>query len=164
MSDFFPLFGQSAVVAMEAAWLTVAVFDNIRYPRLNERGFARVLGMELVKQQDPDVYADVSDRRVDNPRMEKVLFRMLVAAEVIVSILLWLGALALLLAAFGLFDDDAANTLAHIAVLGFIAIWASLLIGGQWFWYRIGLAAAQQAHFSLTIWGIATLTYLSAGL
>lgn len=164
MSDFFPLFGQSAVVAMEAAWLTVAVFDNIRYPRLNERGFARVLGMELVKQQDPDVYADVSDRRVDNPRMEKVLFRMLVAAEVIVSILLWLGALALLLAAFGLFDDDAANTLAHIGVLGFIAIWASLLIGGQWFWYRIGLAAAQQAHFFLTIWGIATLTYLSAGL
>jgi hypothetical protein len=96
--------------------------------------------------------------------MEKVLFRMLVAAEVIVSILLWLGALALLLAAFGLFDDDAANTLAHIGVLGFIAIWASLLIGGQWFWYRIGLAAAQQAHFFLTIWGIATLTYLSAGL
>jgi len=164
MRDFFPLFGQSAVVAMEAAWLTVAVFDNIRYPRLNERGFARVLSMELVKQQDPDVYADVSDRRVDNPRMEKVLFRMLVAAEVIVSILLWLGALALLLAAFGLFDDDAANTLAHIGVLGFIAIWASLLIGGQWFWYRIGLAAAQQAHFFLTIWGIATLTYLSAGL
>ena len=164
MSDFFPLFGQSAVVAIEAAWLTVAVFDNIRYPRLNERGFARVLGMELVKQQDPDVYADVSDRRVDNPRMEKVLFRMLVAAEVIVSILLWLGALALLLAAFGLFDDGAANTLAHIGVLGFIAIWASLLIGGQWFWYRIGLAAAQQAHFFLTIWGIATLTYLSTGL
>jgi len=164
MSDFFPLFGQSAVVAMEAAWLTVAVFDNIRYPRLNERAFARVLSMELVKQQDPDVYADVSDRRVDNPRMEKVLFRMLVAAEVIVSILLWLGALALLLAAFGLFDDDAANTLAHIGVLGFIAIWASLLIGGQWFWSRIGLAAAQQAHFFLTIWGIATLTYLSAGL
>jgi len=57
----------------------------------------------------------------------------------------------------------AANMLAHIGVLEFIAIWASLLIGGQWFWYRIGLAAAQQAHFFLTIWGIATLTYLSAG-
>jgi predicted small integral membrane protein len=164
MDDFLPLFGQSAVVAMEAAWLTVAVFDNIRYPHLNERGFARVLGMDLVKQQDPEVYADVSDRRIENPRMEKNLFRFLVAAEVIVSILLWLGALALLLAAFGLLDDDAANTLAHIGVLGFIAIWASLLVGGQWFWYRIGLAAAQQTHFFLTIWGIATLTYLSIGL
>jgi len=164
MDDFFPLFGQSAVVAMEAAWLTVAVFDNIRYPHLNERGFARVLSMDLVKQQDPEVYADVSDRRVENPRMEKTLFRSLVAAEVIVSLLLWLGALALLLTAFGLFDGDAANTLAHIGVLGFIAIWASLLIGGQWFWYRIGLAAAQQAHFFLTIWGIGTLTYLSTGL
>ena len=78
--------------------------------------------------------------------------------------MLWLGALALLLAAFDLLDADAANTLAHIGVLGFIAIWASLSIGGQWFWYRIGLAAAQQAHFFLTIWGIATLTYLSIGL
>ncbi|MGI9404626.1 MAG: DUF2165 family protein [Hyphomicrobium sp.] len=164
MDNFFPLFGQSAVVAMEAAWLTVAVFDNIRYPHLNERGFARVLSMDLVKQQDPEVYANVSDRRVENPHMEKSLFRLLVAAEVVVSVLLGLGALALLLAAFGLFNDNAANTLAHIGVLGFIAIWASLLIGGQWFWYRIGLAAAQQAHFFLTIWGIATLTYLSTGL
>ncbi len=71
MDNFFPLFGQSAVVAMEAAWLTVAVFDNIRYPHLNERGFARVLAMDLVKQQDPEVYEDVSDRRVENPQMEK---------------------------------------------------------------------------------------------
>jgi len=164
MDSFFPLFSQSAIVAMEAAWLTVAVFDNIRYPHLNERGFARVLAMDLVKQQDPEVYEDVSDRRVENPKMEKALFRLLVAAEVIVSILLWLGALALLLAAIDLFDDDAANALAHIGVLGFTAIWASLLIGGQWFWYRVGLAAAQQAHFFLTIWGIATLTYLSVGL
>ncbi len=59
---------------------------------------------------------------------------------------------------------EAANTLAHVSVLGFIAIWAGLLIGGQWFWYRIELGAAQQVHFFVTIWGIATLTYLSAGL
>ena len=34
------------------------------------------------------------------------------------SVLLWLGALALLLSAFGLFYGDAANTLAHIGFFG----------------------------------------------
>ena len=162
MDAFYILFAQSAIVAFQGAWLTVAVQDNIRNPRLNERGFASVLGMDLVKQ-DEDVYRAVADRQIKNPKVEKALFRALVAAEVVVSALLWIGALALLLAAFGFVSQSGARELASIAVLGFVAIWASLLIGGQWFWYRIGMLPAMQAHFFLVIWGTATLAFFAAG-
>ncbi len=162
MDAFFILFAQSAVVAFQAAWLSVAVQDNIRNPRLNERGFAAVLGMDMVKQ-DEEVYRAVSGRRVASPAVEKALFRALVAAEVIVSGLLWIAALLLLLAAFGLVGHVAAREWATVAVLGFVAIWASLLIGGQWFWYRIGMLPALQAHFFLIIWGTATLAFFAAG-
>ena len=162
MDAFYILFAQSAIVAFQGAWLTVAVQDNIRNPRLNERGFASVLGMDLVKQ-DEDVYRAVADRQIKNPKVEKALFRTLVAAEVVVSALLWIGALALLLAAFGFVSQSGARELASIAVLGFVAIWASLLIGGQWFWYRIGMLPAMQAHFFLVIWGTATLAFFAAG-
>jgi predicted small integral membrane protein len=161
MHDFFILFAQSAVVALEAAWLTMAVHDNIRHPRLNEREFSRVVGMELVKQ-DPEVYREVSGRRIENPRLEKLLFRLLVAAEATVAALLWLAALGLLLASAGLVGREAAGALGILAVLGFISIWASFLIGGEWFWYRIGTQPAQMIHFFLILWGIATLTFLAA--
>ena len=162
MNDFFPLFAQSGIVALEAAWLTVAVLDNILHPTLNERGFARVLGMDLVKEQDETVYAEVSGRRVDSPGQEKRLFRVLVIAEVVVAGLLWLAALGLFLAALGAIGHAGPRAFAMIAVLGFTAIWSSLLIGGQWFWYRIGMAPAMQVHFFLILWGIATLAFLAA--
>lgn len=140
----------------------MAVFDNIHHPTLNRRGFATVLKMDLVKQQDPEVYREVSVRRVESPDLERILFRLLITAEAIVSVLLWLGALGLLLASFGAVDHAAARALAMMAVVGFAAIWGSLLIGGEWFWYRIGMAPAMQAHFFLIVWAIATLTFLAA--
>ena len=162
MHEFFPLFSQAAIVAFQAAWLTMAVFDNLRHPNINERGFERVFTMELVAQQDPDSFKDVSERRIENPRMEKALFRILVAAEVIVSALLWLGSLGLLLAAVGVIGHEGVRALASMAVLGFTAIWVSLLTGGLWFLNRIGMLPAVQVHFFLTIWGVVTLIFLAA--
>jgi hypothetical protein len=49
-----------------------------------------------------------------------------------------------------------------VAVVGFAAIGGSFLIGGEWFWYRIGMAPAMQAHFFLIVWAMATLTFLAA--
>jgi predicted small integral membrane protein len=161
MNEFYPLFDQAAVVAIEAAWLSVAVYDNFRHPTLNQRGFATVLTMDLVRQQDPDAYREVWVRRIDDPDLEDRLFHLLVAAEATVAALLWLGALGLLLASFGIIDHPPARAFAMIAVVGFTALWGGMLIGGEWFWYRIGMAPAMQAHFFLIIWGIATLAFLA---
>lgn len=161
MPDFFVLFAQAGVIAFQAGWLSVAVFDNIVHAPLNESAFAHVLRMDLVAKGDPQTYTEVSARRIENPETEKRLFRLLVGAEVIVAGLLWLSALVLLLAAIGLFGDGFARSLAMIAVLGFVAIWGSMLIGGMWFWERVGMGAAMGGHYILSIWGVATLTFLA---
>ncbi len=67
----------------------------------------------------------------------------------------------MLLAALGIVASGAARSLAIIAVLGFCAIWGSLLVGGTWFWERIGMAPAMGGHYVLSIWGVATLTFIA---
>lgn len=161
MPDFFPLFAQAGVIAFQAGWLSVAVFDNWRHADLNERSFAEVLRMDLVASGDPETYKQIAGRRIESPETEKRLFRLLVVAETIVAGLLWLSALALLLAAVGLLGDGFARSLATLAVLGFVAIWGSLLIGGMWFFERIGMGAAMGGHYVLSIWGVATLIFLA---
>lgn len=101
MQDFFPLFSQAGVVAFQAIWLSFATYDNITHSAVNERGFGRVLRMDLVEKQDPEAFKELSGRRVLNPATEMALFKALVAGEAIVAVLLWLGALVLLLSAFG---------------------------------------------------------------
>jgi len=161
MHDFFPLFSQAGVVAFQAVWLSVAVYDNISHSAVNARGFRLVLRMDLVEKQDPEAFKELSGRRVQNPATEKALFKALVTCEATVAVLLWLGALALLLAAFGIIGHIGARALAMMAVLGFTAIWTSLLAGGLWFLDRVGMANAVVAHSFLLIWGTVTLVFLA---
>ena len=89
------------------------------------------------------------------------MFKALVACEAIVAVLLWLGALALLLSALGVIGYTGARAFAMMAVLGFTAIWTSLLTGGLWFMDRVGMANAVMGHSFLLIWGTVTLAFLA---
>lgn len=161
MNDFFPLFAQSAVLAFQAAWLSLAAHDNLRNPDIHERGFTAVLSMGPLAKQAPEEFAAIGDRKVDNPKTQRTLFRALVAGEVIVAILLWLAAAGLLLAALGLVGSSGARSLGMIAALGFTALWASLLIGGVWFADMISAPPAVQSHFTLVLWGTAALIFIA---
>jgi len=162
MSNFFVLVPQAGLVALEAAWLTIAAANNLSHPGLNERGFFTVLGMIEVKHKDQETYREFAYRRVLSPRFERFLFWLVVTAETIVCVLLWLSALVLLLAALGAVGHPAARAFATLSVLGFTAIWAGLLIGGEWFIYWVGMTDAQHTHMLLLLWGVATLAFLAA--
>jgi len=155
------LLAQSAALALPAAWLGVAVYDNLRHARLNAGEFARALRMHLVREETA-IYREVGHRRVTARRSVRRLYRLLVAVQIATVLLLWLAALSLLLAAVGGLSPVSARGLALLAMAAFTAIWGAFLIGGEWFWYRIGLVAAQWKHFYLLIWGLATLAFLAA--
>jgi predicted small integral membrane protein len=150
---------QAVLVALQAAWLSLGTYDNIRYPRINRDVVAKVLGLDALADT-PEIYAMLAHRRVTSQRAVRALFALVVVAEVAVSAALWLAALALALAAAGLVGGDLAGTLAIGAVTGFTAIWAGFLIGGQWFCYWHG-DYGQATHFFMTLWGIATLLALN---
>ncbi len=155
------LFCQSAVVALEALWLTVAIRNHRNKSTCKEDEFDRILSLDKTKERIAEIDNDISTQRTINLETKQRFFRRLVTAEIIVAVLLWLAALFLFLGIFGVVAGGFANTLAHIAVLGFITIWAGLLIASQWYRNKDGIEAAQQTHFFLLIWGILTLIYLS---
>ncbi|MDE0045830.1 MAG: DUF2165 family protein [bacterium] len=150
---------QAVVVALPAAWLSLGALDNILHSAINRDDVARVLALEALREW-PDVRARVGHRAITNERTVRLLFILVVIAECAASILLWIGAISLGLAFVGLADHGQARDLAMIGALGFTGIWASFLIGGQWFYYWYG-EFGQSTHLKATLWGLATLIVLA---
>ncbi len=150
---------QSVVVALPAAWLSLGAFDNILHSRINRDAVARVLALEALREW-PDVRERIGHRAVTNERTVRRVFILVVIAECVASVVLWTGAIGLGIAFFGLADHDRARDLAMIGALGFTGIWASFLIGGQWFYYWYH-TYGQSTHLKATLWGLATLIILA---
>lgn len=154
---------QSASVLFLALWLTTGVFENIFYPSLNSTFTAEVLEMKRLREDYPDAYALVSHRRITDPRLQTFLFRIIVFWELVATMLLWVSAIMLTLAASSDFDPATARIWALIATLAFTSTWAAFLIVGNWFCYWFGHEGAQNTHFQMTLWGLATLILLTVG-
>jgi predicted small integral membrane protein len=150
---------QAAMVAFQAAWLSIAAYSNIRYPRTNRDYVLKVLTMELARE-DPAIYQDHRHRRLKNPKAIARLFAFVCTAEALVALALW-GAVAMLtLSLLGVAAPSAAKGVALLAVAAFTSIWAAFLVGGQWFHYWVSELSPQSTHFSMVLWGLATLLLL----
>jgi len=123
---------QCGLVALLAAWLTPGLIDNMCHPTANRDEVERVLRMESLATW-PEVEAEVGHRRITDRRAVRLCFGAIVVAEAVATLLLWLGAAALLGRLLGLVGADAALALGLAASFAFTAVWAGFLIGGQWF-------------------------------
>ena len=153
------LLAQSLLVALQAAWLTLGAYSNLRWPRTNIDSVTNVVTMELTKER-PEVYEDHKHRAVMDPKAIGFLFYGVGIIETAVAVLLWVAAGALLLAVPEMLDAGTARALAIVAVLAFTAIWGAFLVGGQWFHYWVSEQSPQSTHFFMLLWGIATLIFL----
>ena len=154
------LAGQAAMVALLAGWLILGVIENIRFPDVNGLLVGDVMAMRRVRQ-NPDMWRMLSGNRVEDRRIHRAIFRLIVAVEVAVAALLAVGAAALTLAAAGAGDPLAARVWAIAGVTGWTCIWGGFLVGGQWFHYWLGHEGSQATHFFMTIWGVATFAALT---
>lgn len=148
---------QAGGLALLATWLSVALRDNIRRPEINEQFTREVLSMTRIEREYPAVFAMVSERRLTSARLQRAVFVAIVAAEALVTVLLWAGALALLAAAAGVMDSTAARILGLAGAFAFVAIWAGFTIAGNHFCYWLCHEGAQNTHFQLLLWGMGTL-------
>lgn len=151
---------QILVTAMLAAWLSLGVIDNILHPSINRDDVAKVLALEALKDV-PDIQAKVAHRAITDPKVIRMLFAVMVSAEVLVCLILWAGAASLAGALFGLGDRVFALEIAMLGAVAFVGLWASFLIGGQWFYYWYD-AYGQGTHFLATLWGLGVLLVLIA--
>jgi predicted small integral membrane protein len=154
------LIGQAALVALQAGWLTIGVWGNIRHPELNRAMVADVMSMRPLRDR-PDLFAELAPYRVEHPAAHRGLYAAIVAAEAVVALALWAGVALLAGAALGAVAPETARAFAVLAVIGFTAVWGAFLVGGEWFRYWTGFGEAQKTHFMLTVWGVATFAALT---
>ena len=151
--DALVLFGLALLTAITGAWIGVGVAENIRFPKVNGDLVTMVMRMDRVREERPEIYADVKGNRVDNAAVHAWAYRAIVAFELLATALLGLGALLLVLAAFGAAGPVFARGVAAAGALAFSLVWGGFLVGGQWFHYWAGWKDSQFTHFFLVLWG-----------
>ncbi len=152
---------QAGLLALMAAWLTVALRDNLRHPEINEQFAHEVLSLSRIERDFPVLFDILARRRITSPRKQKATFGLIVVVEGIVALLLWAGAAALVLAATGLIASEPARALGLVGAFGFVSLWAGFVIAGNHFCYWLCHEGAQNTHFQLLIWGLGSMILLA---
>ena len=122
---------KAALVAAIAFTISLAAYGNVVDPEGNLDFVRHVMAMDTLP---PD--AAIRSRAITHPKWQEGAFVLIVATEVIVAVLCWIGA-GLMLAALGAPSPSHAAGRAFALTglsLGFVLFQAGLLgIGGEWF-------------------------------
>ncbi|MEO0380325.1 MAG: DUF2165 domain-containing protein [Pseudomonadota bacterium] len=157
------LAAQALSTGLIAAWLTLGVRDNILHPSVNETYTAEVLEMARMKTDYPDEFATVAHRAITDRALQRFAFRLVVWAELLATIVLWIGVVALLMGIAGTGDVTTGRSIALIGAMMFTAVWAGFLIVGNHFCYWFCHEGAQNTHYQMTLWGLGTVIVLMQG-
>ncbi|MEM9061258.1 MAG: DUF2165 family protein [Pseudomonadota bacterium] len=158
--DWVVLLAQAGLTFWLTAWLFTGALDNWLYPEMNETFTAQVLSMARLKEQYPDDYAQIAHRRIENPRVQRLLFRFIVLAETIAVLVLAAGTVLLALALFGVMTPEVARPVALLGALLFTSVWSGFLVAGNWFAYWYCHEWSQNTHYQMTLWGLGTMVFL----
>lgn len=151
---------EAALVGALGIWMSLAVSDNWRHPKLNAEGVAMVVRFDLMAEQFPEDYSLISHRRIEDSGTIWRLFQAIRAAETLAAAALLLAALLLVLAAVGVASVALATGAAIVGTAFFTLIWGGFIIGGNYFAYWYCHQWAQSNHFSFLYWGFFVLVIL----
>ncbi|MGZ2259180.1 DUF2165 domain-containing protein [Roseobacter sp. A03A-229] len=154
------LLAQTMATGLIAAWLSLGLRDNLLYPSVNETYTAQVLAMTRMQAEYPDEFRHVAHRAITDRRLQSFAFRLVVIAEGITCLLLWIGTIGLVMGIAGTASPDTGRMLALLGALSFTSVWAAFLVIGNHFCYWFCHEGAQNTHFQMTLWGLATMILL----
>ncbi|TMM52925.1 DUF2165 family protein [Sulfitobacter sabulilitoris] len=157
------LLSQTVATGLIALWLSLGLRDNLLFPALNLSSIAEVMRMDRMRKDYPDEFAVLAHRAVTDPRLHRIVFLTVLLVEALTCLVLWLGVVALLVAAAGAASVDAGRGLALAGATLFTGLWAGFLIGGNHFSYWFCHEAAQNTHFQMTLWGVGSMIVLMQG-
>lgn len=154
---------QTLGTGLVAAWLTLGVRDNILHPSVNETYTAEVMAMTQMRDEYPDAFAQVAHRAITSRQVQQWVFRLVVGAELVTTLVLWAGVVALLMAIVGTGSIEAGRNIAMIGAMMFTGVWAGFLIVGNHFCYWFCHDGAQNTHYQMTLWGVGTMVLIGLG-
>lgn len=157
------LLAQAVTTGLISAWLTLGLRDNLLYPEVNETYTAEVLAMTRLRGAYPNEFARVAHRAITDRAVQRLVFRLVQIAEGIACVLLWIGTIGLLMGLAGTAQPETGRMLALLGTLAFTTVWAGFLIAGNHFCYWFCHEAAQNTHYQMTLWGLATMVLICQG-
>ena len=144
-----------ALTAALALTCTLVVFGNVVDPAINLSFVQHVLSMDTVV---PD--SGIADRSIRDPALQHAAFYLIVTAEALTALLLWVGVLLMLArlkAPAAHFTGAKTWAIAGLSV-GFLVWQAGFLgIGGEWFgmWMSKTWNGQESAfRFAMTVLGV----------
>jgi len=145
-----PDFPRTAALVAIATWLTIAVLNNWRDQPTNWALLGTMMRQDLLKDE-PVLGQGLKHRRIEDPEFPKKTLKIIIGAQVLIAMLLWIAAIVSGLDWLGYVDGIFAIATINIAVGAFFALWTIFLCGGLWFGYWIKTWHVQQVHFTLFI-------------
>lgn len=147
---------KAAVLSGLGLWLAIALLNNIIAFRNGVFAIGMLMGMKLF-EQEPAIQTPLLARRVTAAGWHRLVYSIVLLAEVVTVVLLGIAAVAFFGSAFGAILPATAVDLANAALLAFIALGALMLAGGAWFVYYIRQEGAQITHLIMIGVGIAAV-------
>ncbi len=135
-----------------AAWMSLAVFNNIVDRSTNVTLLHRMLSMSLL-DEDPDLGNGLAKRAIKKKSTAAIFLNCVIFAQLLISGLMITGAV---LFAAGVMDGSASAyslgvATAMLGLTAFGSLWFFFLCGGLYFGYWMKMQQVQQVHFTLVI-------------
>jgi len=141
---------RSAALIAVAAWLSIAVFNNLRDNETNVLLLGTTFRMDLLKDE-VILGQGLRDRRAEGEALARTAMRWVIRAQVVICVLLWGAAVVSVLDWVGIGEPVYALAAVNVAVGSFFALWTTFLCGGLYYGYWIKAPQVQQVHFTLFI-------------
>lgn len=146
------LFPRAVLLFAFAAWLTIAVVNNIRDRGTNVFLLGVMFRMALLKE-DANMGNGLKHRAIDDVRFHGRMLSFIVACQIVIAAALAFAGAATAAAWLGRpFADPAAS--ANLALAMFVSLWLFFMSGGLWFGYWMKQPQVQQVHMTLVLMAI----------
>ncbi|EMV8752352.1 DUF2165 family protein [Escherichia coli] len=160
MSIRLVAFSRLVVLLGLAAWLSIAVVNNLTDPGTNRMLLGHTLSMGLMLTEE--VLGAGLLWRAWPAQWAPTILYLVVAAQFVCTTFLWWAAVSYA-RAFALKDARVlleARSRAVLALSLFVLLWMFFICGGLWFGYWLKQGAVQMVHLSLIVIGLCALNFV----
>jgi predicted small integral membrane protein len=145
-----------------AAWLSIAVFNNLTDPGTNRLLLGHMLSMDLLRSE-PVLGSGLAWHAWPTEHVPTLLYAV-AAVQVTVAAAMWLAALLFARAGWSgkLRQLRQARSAGVLALSGFLLLWLWFACGGLWFGYWIKQGAVQSVHLTMILIALGALLYVQS--
>jgi len=155
-------FSRLVILLGLAAWLSIAVINNLTDPGTNRMLLGHTLSMDLVRTEE--VLGAGLLWRAWSAHWSPLVLYLVVTAQFVCVTFLWWAAVSYA-RAFSFKDVQMlrdARIRAVLALSLFVLLWMFFICGGLWFGYWLKQGAVQMVHMTLILIGIGALIFVQA--